>query len=829
MHLRRPLSAAISALVMSASGLSAVAQNEQLEEVRVVASPIKQSEIASILSKREALNVVDAISADTIGRFPDQNLADSLARVPGIAIERDQGQARYVNLRGAPFRYTAIAFDGIDVPGAENGRIPRFDSFPAVITRALTVNKAVMANMPGEAVSGFINIETHSPFDKEGLSLAADVGLGQQELGSGDVDRAALRMSWSGENIGVIAYYSENSREQLTDNREYDFGLTADGTKVANEVDFRNYKIKRSDEAYGGTIEYRGDGALSRLFLSTLYSQFTDEEERNQYVISFLAPQPGLTAQGAPASINRLLQDGIYENSTTTTTLGADFSMADFDIKASYNYTETEFLQDLPIIFQAAGFAALLETGPSPFFADYDFSDETDPKVFLSSPLTPESMADPANAVFQANLGLSIYNPLDQEVDKFKLDASRDFSSTFNVAFGLQLDQREAVGGALTQAISPFPADTININDYNTGELWDANTTNTIGGTYFDNPALDAAWQASGAYPAKEIPAENQIAINEDILAFYGMATQNYDWGSLVVGLRVEQTDVENLGIDGYRYEDDFTHWLPNAHLNIDLSDSVKLRLSASTGVNRPTYNEWRASASLDPIDEQIRGGNPTLEAEESYGFDASVEYYLDNGGLLSAAAFYRVIDNVIYADASQIDAGTYDPALAGETYTYVGFLNGSDGEFSGLELNAVYFMDSLVDGLGISANLTIADSEFKRQNGETVGLPGTSDMIYNAAVFYENFGLSARLNYSWRDQWISPIEDPEEYWGEMERLDAQISYTLPFDVLGAESSIYANFNNLTDETDTRYAGNGTINQSESYGMHYLIGLRVNL
>ena len=98
-----------------------------IEEVVVTGTPIKQSEMASIDAKRTAVNVLDAISADTIGRFPDQNLADSLGRVPGIAIERDQGQARYVNLRGAPFRYTAIAFNGIDIPGAENGRIPRFD------------------------------------------------------------------------------------------------------------------------------------------------------------------------------------------------------------------------------------------------------------------------------------------------------------------------------------------------------------------------------------------------------------------------------------------------------------------------------------------------------------------------------------------------------------------------------------------------------------------------------------------------------------------------------------------------------------------------------
>jgi TonB-dependent receptor len=828
-HHRNPLPFAVIAASLTIPGAPLWAQGSPpLEETVVFATPIAQSEASAILTKRESLNLLDAVSADTIGRFPDQNLADSLARVPGIAIERDQGQARYVNLRGAPFRYTAIGFDGIDVPGAENGRIPRFDSFPAVITRQLKVNKAVMANMPGEAVSGFIDIETHSPFDNEGLGAAVDFGLGEQDLGGGDVERAAARFSWSGENFGILGFYSENSRERITDNREFELDLAPDGTPIPVSVDFRSYPIKRSDQAYGGTLEYRGEGPVSRVYLRTLYSEFTDEEERNQFVFDFLAPQPGVTGAGAPISVSRVLQDGVYENSTFTNTLGGEFSVAGFDVKAAYNYTETEFVQNLPLVFQTAGFAALTEGGPVPFFGEYDFTNRTDPKLFLSNPLAPGEAANPADAAFLANLGIGVYNPLDQEINKYKLDIGRDLAQDLRIDFGLQYDAREATGGSLNQALGAFPADTININDFDTGRLWDSNTTNTIGGTYYDNVGLNAAWQATPSYPPSTVPANLQVNINEDILALYGMVTQRFDWGSLVLGLRVEQTDVENLGLDGFVYQDDFTNWLPNLHLNYHFSDELRLRVSASSGVNRPTYNEWRATASIDPIEEEIRGGNPTLAAEESYGFDISLEYYLDNGGLLSAAYFYRVVDNVIYADAARLDAGAFDPALAGQDFTYIGFLNGDDGEFTGLELNAVYFADALLPGLGISANITIADSEFTQRDGEVSSLPGTSDMIYNAALFYENAGFSARLNYSWRDEWISPIEDPEERWGEMERLDAQITYTLPFDLSGAETSIYASFNNLTDETDLRFAGNGTVNQAESFGFHYLLGLRVN-
>ncbi len=113
-----------------------ISANETMEEVVVMGKPIKASQQSAIEAKRLADNVADIISADAVGRFPDQNLADALGRIPGMGIERDQGQARYVSFRGSPKRYTTTAFNGIDVPGVENGRIPRFDAYPSVITSA---------------------------------------------------------------------------------------------------------------------------------------------------------------------------------------------------------------------------------------------------------------------------------------------------------------------------------------------------------------------------------------------------------------------------------------------------------------------------------------------------------------------------------------------------------------------------------------------------------------------------------------------------------------------------------------------------------------------
>lgn len=813
---RRVLARAIVAL-MAAPGL-AVAQPAAIEEVIVQGSPIRDSQQAALDAKRYADNFVDVVSADTIGRFPDQNLADSLGRLPGVAIERDQGQARYLNLRGAPFRWTGIAFDGIDVPGAENGRIPRFDSFPAVITSRLEANKAILPSMPGESVSGFINVHTFNPFDVEGLSIFGDFGTGEQNLGGGDVSKRALRLSWSGERLGAVIYASENRREQITDNREYDLGRTDDGQLVVNELDFRSYFVDREDSALGGRIEYRGSGVLTSVFASTLYSEFVDDEQRNQFVFEITDPQPGTQRENVPVAVSRWLEEGRYKNSTHTSTLGADVAVNGWRLESRLNYTETDFDVRLPIPFS-------LGTGT---LASFDVRDSTDPLLTLAQPL--------ASLEYPVTLGIDFGSKLEIEASKLKLDARRDMTLAgrdTELGLGLQIDRRESEGFALNQAILPLPA--FDIDAFNLGTPWESNTTNSIGGTYYDNAGVRAAWEAAGGIGPIDPPPDQTVAIDEDIVAAYVMATTDFDWGNVVYGLRMEHTDYTSSGLAGEQsisVDDDFVNWLPSVHVNINLAEDVKLRVSGSTGVNRPTYNEWRAAANVSVVDQQVTGGNPFLKAEEAMGIDLSLEWYFASASILSLGAFHRGIDNVIYQDVSTVDGGNYLPGAEGEAWRLSGATNGDDGRLTGLEANfmisAADFLPDPFSGLGLSSNVTILDSEFKTQDGLTLGLPGTSDLIYNASVFYELAGVSLRLNYQYRDEWISPIEDPSEVWGEMERVDATLLYDLPFDMGGAILSLYANANNLTDETDVRFAGNGTINQSESFGRHYTVGVRVN-
>jgi TonB-dependent receptor len=801
-----------SLVALTTAAIAAGANAAELEEVVVMATPIKDAQAASLEAKRLANNVVDVIAADTIGRFPDQNMADSLGRVPGMAIERDQGQARYVNFRGTPFRWTAIGFNGIDIPGAENGRIPRFDSFPSTITSSVNVNKAVLASMPGEAVAGYVDIKTFNPFDREGFSADLDLGAGTQSLGSGDISRQSLRLSFSNDNFGVMAFASGNTRHQITDNQEPGYA-EVDGSVELTKIRYASYKVERKDAAHGAHVEYRADDQTTRIFADYLYSEFVDLEERNHFDFKMDPATQVATIK------DHLLEYGRYDNSSKVSTLGADFMLDEWSLEARYNNTKTEFNTFLPIIYRIP--IANQTTG------SYDFTNLTNVVMDLDSPISDTTFM---------NLSYLFDTPLNIDADVFKLDATKTFGDT-EFAAGVQMTSRKAngfvgTGGSIFGGSPAFPS-TLNPDDYRTSQPWYFNSNNSLGETYFDNIGLRTDWEQAVGSLRLSATDSTRIAINEDIDAAYAMSTQTTDWGNVVLGLRIEKTKYSSEGtIEGsaVTVSDSFTNVLPSIHVNYDVTDDVKARFSFTTGVNRPTYNEWRASGSIDPVNQEVSGGNPALQAEKSMGFDAALEYYFADASLLSMSIFQRNVDNVIYEGTSKIDGSLYGSNFSGQ-WDLSGYVNGSDGKLQGLELNFIgqgaEISESLA-GFGVSLNTTLLDAEFKQLDGTVVGMPGTSDMMYNASLFFEDYGLSVRLNYQYRDEWISPIEDPSEVWGATKRLDLNAMYQLPWDLNGASATVYLNANNLTDEVDVRYDANHFANQVESYGPRYLVGLRIS-
>ena len=820
-------------------GMEAKAQDEGVEEIVVTGKAIKESQMAAIEAKRQAVNVADIISADAIGRFPDVNLSDALGRLPGISIERDQGQARYVSFRGTPKRYTTTAFNGISIPGVENGRIPRFDSYPAVITSQVIANKAITADMPGESISGFINIKTFKPSDIEGFSLSAEVGMGEQDQGGGDTSKENLRISYSDDSFGFVVYGSAHNNEQITDNREPTYGGVK-GAQTPDRIDFRSYKVERESEAFGGTFEkYLDNGG--RIFLTSLNTEFLDNEERNDFR-AYVKNGTPTTGSGFTGSARRLFNDALYINKTEMNTLGIETSFGEWDIKAQASKIDTTFDTYMPIGYFIGG-GQLTNLS-------YDISDPQNPIVNFDGTYR--------DVDYSTKLLVDAIGGLYTETDQFKIDISRE-NNRGELKFGLQYDDRVATGGGATLATvsvaGGYPADVCDPKEYRLGDFASPRD-NSVGAFYTDNPALNDCLNTVRP-PRSDFPDDEKIDIEEVLFAAYIMQTFEMDWGNIVAGLRIEDTEYETNGFRlatvsgdiGYEniavgakevlsVKRTYTNYLPSVHVNYDMSEDVKLRLSYSTGISRPSYIEARAAASINILSNEIAGGNPFLKQEESWGIDAAFEWYYDEASLFSITIFHREIDNVISESNEKVDGTLYsDQAQPGELWDLAGFGNGKDGELQGLEISLNARMDNYIDGFfsgfGASLNVALIESEYTTPEGKVFALPGQSDTNYNASIFYEDHGFSARLTYRYRSEWLDETETGAVfnlgggvYWAAQNRLDASVRYDLEV-LTGQKASIFADFNNITDESDMRYtAQRWNVNQVESFGRSFLAGVR---
>ncbi|WP_353198315.1 TonB-dependent receptor [Sandarakinorhabdus sp.] len=338
------------------------------EEIIVTGSrPIRESERAALRVQKNSDQLVSVLSSDSVGRLPDQNIAQAVSRLPGVAVQRDQGQARYVNLRGSPLNWTTLSFDGINVISPE-GRDARFDSIPSAIATQVIVRKAVTPDMTAETIAGNINIITRSAFDYKGLHIAARGGIGYVDLGGGKEYEATGVISdrWEtgiGE-IGAVVSGSFYQRTMATDNIETDWetvsrdqrpvGVNEDPNGLINvggtnrrvwarETENKLYRLTRRNYSVSGKLEWAPDSD-NKLFVTSIYSAFTDNELRSNFIFD-LDDRESATPNAATACANNLLAPnttGYADACVNTPYKGTVYGV---DINA--NVLSREFLQSV--------------------------------------------------------------------------------------------------------------------------------------------------------------------------------------------------------------------------------------------------------------------------------------------------------------------------------------------------------------------------------------------------------------------------------------------------------------------------------------------------
>jgi TonB-dependent receptor len=861
-HRRLAAGLCCTASMMAVASAAFAEDAAEVGEVVVTGRPIVGSQAAAIEAQRVADNLVNVIAADTVGQFPDQNSAAALARLPAVAVQRDQGQERYLQVRGAPNRWTSVSVDGINVIGVDEGggqRAFRFDAVPAVILSALEVNKSLTPDLPAEAIVARVNLRTFSPFDRRGFSAFADLGHGRMELGDGDQRQYAARLSWSNDTWGVVAAASHYLRQQVTDNREF----TYDAQGLPTALDFRNYLVDR--ESNGGLLglEVRpADG--HRLFAKSIFTEFNDDEQRNQYVFqigSALSGVRGLESGdlvGVP--VRGTFNDGRYRNSNWISTIGGDHeNVAGWSLEWRLNYTETESTTDLPLILSQQ-LAATQRVA-----LRYDRTNPNLPVVSLARTVpgaTPGSFVRGAelaaleNSSFALNILLPLVGGVTSDAVVAKFDARRVYEvagQDVEFRLGAQYDDRQVDGSilsgtapslVLTQLL-PAVGRSFSYADFVTDRTWATGFPSGVAFPYIDNPAmrdaalsgLDALVQAGRFDPATLVSPDSRYEIGEKLFSAYSSA--KFDWGpaQIVAGLRIERMRQEVEGflragaaVTPLTVRTTDTDLYPSINARFDLSDDIVFRLAAQTGVSRPSFGTVRTGASINDVNRTISGGNPNLEPEKTLGADSSLEWYLPGSGLASVGAFYRRVEDVLYETTTVVGDDTYStPGFDRRGYVFSTTLNGDKGKLYGIEFayqQQFVFLPGPLEGFGFQGNLTFLDGEFTTRDGRTEDFPGASKTIVNASLYFEKYGLSARLSYQWRDDWIDTLNSlgSGEFRKDYESLDLSLRYAV-----NDRISVYLDANNLTDETYIAYEGDVSHpSEVEQIGRRWLAGVRLS-
>jgi TonB-dependent receptor len=340
----------------------------------------------------------------------------------------------------------------------------------------------------------------------------------------------------------------------------------------------------------------------------------------------------------------------------------------------------------------------------------------------------------------------------------------------------------------------------------------------------------------------------NFYEVQEQVFAGYGMGTVRYGWGNIVGGVRVEHIRNSSEAIvplsgspTRISVDNDQTLLFPSLHVNVNLDEekSKKLRFSLNSGAARADYDQLRPNFTFNDGNLTISGGNPEAKPERAYGADAYFEWYVQPQGYVMLGAFYKKAKDVLFDSARTFGLDVLDtPGVDRSSYVFSTTINGGDGYLYGVEAALQQQIDPFVanlglpawvGGFGITANVTLNESEATRPNGSKGLLPGTSDYVFNVGAYYEKYGWSARLNYQKRAAWLDAIlpaaDGGDAYWAADDELDFSVRYAVRKNV-----EVYFDASNLLNQPGRRYSGSSIYTlEWERFGPRFGGGIRMQL
>lgn len=809
-----PVAAACAALFSAASG-SVYAQAAADSASRVVVTGIGHSIETSIASKRNSDSIIEAVTAEDLGKLPDISIADSLARLPGLTAQRTDGRAQVISIRGLSPNYAGALLNGREVVSSSDSRAAEYDQFPSELIGSAIVYKTPDASLIGQGLSGTVDVRALMPLDVRGRQVALNV-RGERnsngKLASGGPDATGNRLSASyvdqfanntlGVAVGFAHLDSPGQEKYYQAWRFGDYvgqwganmqGVPSVGTgkaQITQGFDAGVTSSKNTRDGLMAVLEYKPNKDYHSV-VDLYYSKFDQDRVRHMLQGDFLwsdpvtLSNPGITNMDG----NSVVTSGTFANARSL--IRNDNSQRGDVIKAFGWKNEfklaNKWSADADLSYShAARDETWIETYSQPDTrGTYTFSglDVAGGQRWSIN----QNLSDPSVVKLRDDHGWGVIRKphITDEIKSLRLVAKRELAGAFSGFEGglnysardknVRKDQNKL---DLASALA-VPAGALRSP---TDLSWAGINSSILS---FDVPSVMGLFQLKPKDPWDE--KDSHYSMHEKVSTFYGKLNIDTQWGSVPVRGNVGAQYVHTVQrSDGYAWISDktgertypvsdgtsYNDFLPSLNLVFDLKSNLIARFGLAKTMARPRMDDLRAGADQPKVNTNPgpsygfwsagNGGNPLLQPWRANSVDLSLEKYFGKRSYVAGAVFFKDLKSFIYTQSIQRDFTGF-PNNSGVTpVSNLGKIdapaNGTGGSVEGVELSASLegaLLSPMLDGFGVIASVSSTESTLHEGNDVKRSLDGLSGIVNNLTLYYEKHGFSTRISQRYR----SPFE----------------------------------------------------------------------
>ncbi|MDE1150557.1 MAG: TonB-dependent receptor [Azospirillaceae bacterium] len=759
--------------------------DDDLQEV--VVTSIRKSLERSIEVKREANAIVDVISAEGVGKFPDTNVAESLSHLPGINVDHQFGEGEKISILGTDPALNRVLVDGQTIGSADwggNPNDPNSRTFnysllsPEIIDQA-EVYKSTEARIDEGSLGGTVIIHTRKPLDLDANTMRASLGYSYNTRSEEGNPKGSLMYSWknAASNFGVlvagtydkedlsragIEFFGYNKGSTITSNPTVTgTGSLATATYPAG-INAAYFEQTREREGLQAAVQYQPtdtiDLNLSGIYIHGNYNNYSQSR--------FIYPAASTGAFQAVTLNNGLitgatLGNGAYTELDTnyrkTTVQTARVNLAgtwtptnDWKVATDVGYTRAYGGKDPEYLLSFYSSA--------PYSFSYDGS---------KTNVTYTNGSASGNALSTNGTGSQVGGiaaQLNADAEAYaQTDITHDVNwgplTTIQAGFKYtdHTNQVQAYGSKTysegSVSLASLGATAIPNGLFNglnaSGDLVNFSTISKAAVvSYIDSLPTTYYTDYGSEYKVTEKNADSYIQAN-----FKGDRYRGN------IGVRYVHTDDDikywNSPDGGTTYDattqnSRYGRFLPAANFAYDVSDDVVLRAGAAEVIARPRYADMAGAFSKDDTQHTASGGNPNLKPYESNNYDVSAEWYPNKDSILSGEFFFRQISSYIVTTSVEevLPDNTHGGTATYDVSTPVNYTNANVKGFSAM------YQTNLMYGFGIQTNYTYAIAD--TSNG--YNMPYLSRHTYNVIPYYEDGPFQARVSLGWRSNYFTSI-----------------------------------------------------------------------